>query len=215
MFARKQKPSILNLVVAIVLLGGLLGMKAVEQVRAATTMVVENVNDSGAGSLRQAIADAAASGDTITFVPALAGQTIMLGSDLTIDKDLTIDGSGLAANVKLDGSSGLQNLISIQPNHDVTIDSLDFLNGQDGISSGATLVVRNSSFVGNGIGLQNGNWSRVVNCSFSGNSVAGIVNFGQVQVETSTFTNNLQGIYNENISLSLRGDATITNSEFS
>jgi hypothetical protein len=41
------------------------------------TITVTNTNDSGAGSLRQALADAD-DGDPITFDSALAGQTITL-----------------------------------------------------------------------------------------------------------------------------------------
>ncbi len=60
---------------------------------------VTHTGDSGAGSLRQVIADAAA-GDTITFAPELAGNTITLtsspegegGPGIRIDKGLTIDG---------------------------------------------------------------------------------------------------------------------------
>jgi hypothetical protein len=60
----------------------------------AATLVVATTADSGAGSLRQAIADAAA-GDTIIFDPALAGQAITLTSgQLQISKDLTISGPG-------------------------------------------------------------------------------------------------------------------------
>lgn len=55
------------------------------------TITVLNTNDSGAGSLRAAIA-AAASGDTINFT-GLAG-TITLASELLIDKSLTITGPG-------------------------------------------------------------------------------------------------------------------------
>ena len=55
---------------------------------------VTNTNDSGAGSLRAAIA-AAANGDTIDFAPALNGQTITLTSGaLTITQSLTISGPG-------------------------------------------------------------------------------------------------------------------------
>ncbi len=74
--------------------------------------VVENTNNDGDGSLRQAILDANANGepDTITFSPGLANQTITLtGSELAISglNGLTIDGSG-ANNLTINrDSSGL------------------------------------------------------------------------------------------------------------
>lgn len=61
----------------------------------AATVSVTSTADSGSGSLRQAIADAAP-GDTITF--ALPNpSTITLTSELVIAKDLTIVGPGAAA----------------------------------------------------------------------------------------------------------------------
>lgn len=45
----------------------------------AATLIVTNANDSGPGSLRQALADAN-NGDTIQFDVALNGQTISLTS---------------------------------------------------------------------------------------------------------------------------------------
>src|SRR6476646_3387226 len=56
----------------------------------AATITVTNGNDSGSGSLRQAIADASP-GDTIDFAPSVT--TVNLTSDeLLIDKNLTITG---------------------------------------------------------------------------------------------------------------------------
>src|SRR5437667_11553041 len=61
----------------------------------AATLIVTTAADSGAGSLRAALA-AVSDGDTIQFDPALNGQTISLTSaELTIDKNITINGPGL------------------------------------------------------------------------------------------------------------------------
>jgi hypothetical protein len=62
-----------------------------------SSLVVSNTNDSGSGSLRFEIGQAAA-GDTITFDPALfsgGARTVTLTSGvLNITKDVTIDGPG-------------------------------------------------------------------------------------------------------------------------
>src|SRR5688572_5179640 len=71
------------------ILAGLFGVTLVHSA-SANTIIVWNTNDSGAGSLRQAILDAV-SGDTIVFDISLAGDSIFLQSQLTINKNLTID----------------------------------------------------------------------------------------------------------------------------
>src|ERR1043166_7264351 len=60
----------------------------------ASVIIVTNTNDSGPGSLRQALADAH-NGDTINFDVSLKGQSIALTSgELVIDKSITITGPG-------------------------------------------------------------------------------------------------------------------------
>ena len=64
-----------------------------------STLTVMNTNDSGKGSLRQAILDANRNGSTtntitIKFAPALSGKTITLTSgELDITNNVNIDGS--------------------------------------------------------------------------------------------------------------------------
>src|SRR5205823_11156989 len=65
-------------------------MASVQNLHAASLTVI-NTNDSGAGSLRQAISDSS-SGDTIDFDSSVNGQTISGG--LGIYKNLTITGPG-------------------------------------------------------------------------------------------------------------------------
>ena len=57
----------------------------------ATTITVTNTNDSGPGSLRQALADAS-DGDTITF--AVTGAIQLTSGELVIDNSITISGPG-------------------------------------------------------------------------------------------------------------------------
>ncbi len=65
------------------------------------TITVQNDLDSGAGSLREAIA-LICPGGTINFAAGLSGGTIGLNSALIIEKDLTINGLG-ASNLTVDG----------------------------------------------------------------------------------------------------------------
>ena len=90
----------------------------------AATVTVTTTADSGAGSLRSAIA-AASAGDTIDF--AVAGPAIILTSgELVINQDLTIQGPG-AANLAISGnhSSRVFNL-----NGTVTISDLTIKDGE-------------------------------------------------------------------------------------
>src|ERR1700758_4951966 len=57
----------------------------------ATTITVTNTNDSGPGSLRQALVDAN-DGDTITF--AVTGTIALTSGEVVIDKNITISGPG-------------------------------------------------------------------------------------------------------------------------
>src|SRR5436190_21974662 len=79
-FGRPKPARILNLSALRPLgsrvVAGLLFAAAVTPAPAATNTVL-NANGTGTGSLRQAIASAAA-GNTIVFHPALSGQTIVL-----------------------------------------------------------------------------------------------------------------------------------------
>lgn len=63
-------------------------------------LTVTNLNNSGSGSLRQAVADARAGGAWIRFANGLTG-TIKLGSSINLVRDVTIDGRG--ANVTVQG----------------------------------------------------------------------------------------------------------------
>ena len=80
-------------------------------------IMVTNTNDSGAGSLRDAIANAATStgDDQIQFDPTISGNTIALLTPLTINDtgNLTIVGLG-ASNLTIsgNGSSGIFNVLT-------------------------------------------------------------------------------------------------------
>ena len=161
----------------------------------ATTITVTNTNDSGPGSLRQAVADAN-DGDTINFDPALNGQIITLTTgELAIVRNITIDGTGA-------------NLLAVS--RDQTAPHFRIFHlGDD--KSGPTVTIRGITIstgfgddFGGGI-FNDRSALSVVNCTLSGNSAnlgGGIcINGTQgrsatVTISNSTLNNNsaLNGI---------------------
>jgi hypothetical protein len=126
----------------------------------AATITVTNTNDSGLGSLRQALHDAN-DGDTITF--AVTGTIVLTSDGLVIDNDLTISGPG-ANRLSINGNqAGYGCVFGIADNNTVTISGLTITNGHCGIfSDHATLTVSNcvvSDNIGGpsfgGIGIDN------------------------------------------------------------
>jgi predicted outer membrane repeat protein len=178
----------------------------------AASFIVTNTNDSGPGSLRNAIdqANAAAGADTITFDTAgvfATPQSITLASTLpniTDPAGLTIDGSG--ADVTISGDNAVQ-VMDVQIGAALSLQSLTIANGYDNFFSSG----------GSGGGIRNRGTLNVTNSTFSGNSATyyggGIYNDDTLNITNSTFSGNLTsvggGIYNG------YGTLNITNSTFS
>ena len=126
----------------------------------AATITVTNRNDSGSGSLRQALVDAN-DGDTIVF--AVTGTIVLTSDGLVIDNDLTISGPG-ANRLSINGNqAGYGCVFGIAHDNTVTISGLTITNGHCGIfSDHATLTVSNcvvsdniGGFSVGGIGIDN------------------------------------------------------------
>ncbi len=149
---------------------GTVDMGAYELLALTVAAVVTNTSDGDAGSLRQAVI-ARPDGGFIYFDSSLSGQTLTLESQLVIDKDLTIDASGLGVAPILSG--GNSNRVIFITNATVVLDTLtiadgtvtntDSLNRGGGISArDANLTVRNSTIrnnaatFGGGVSVING-----------------------------------------------------------
>ncbi|MFN2141176.1 MAG: carbohydrate binding domain-containing protein [Candidatus Promineifilaceae bacterium] len=92
-----------------------------------TEITVTNLNNSGPGSLRQALADIAIGG-TITFDPALAGGTLPLTSGpLVPGHSVTVDAAA-APGITLDGG-GVDRVLIVDPGLDVSLAHLNVAHG--------------------------------------------------------------------------------------
>ena len=148
----------------------------------AATITVTNTNDSGPGSLRQALTSAN-DGDTITF--AVTGTITLTSGGLVIDKSVTISGPG-ADRLAIDGNQAqFQCVFGVFPGKTVTISGLTVTNGDFGICNGeASLTVSNCVVSGNasgGLGNSDSNYGGAVsltiaNSIISDNSGPGVVN---------------------------------------
>jgi hypothetical protein len=188
----------------------------------AATITVTTTNDSGPGSLRQALT-IANDGDTINF--AVTGRIILTSGGLVIDKNVTISGPG-ADQLAIDGNhAGLQCVFGVFSDNAVTIFGLTITNGGCGIASGGStltvshcVVTANSPYGGVGTlqgpppSIERGNDRRdanepnddhapvgdhsltIANSIISGNSGQGVFNnSGIVTILNSTITGNSAG----------------------
>src|SRR5262249_40864502 len=101
-------------------------LEALEDRWLPSTLTVLNNLDSGAGSLRAALA-AASSGDTINFASSLKGQTITLTSgQLAITTNLDIE--GLGANKLAVSGTGVSRVFDIAGGANATIAGLAIIH---------------------------------------------------------------------------------------
>lgn len=97
-------------------------------------LVVQNTDNDGPGSLRQALEDAQ-TGDGILFAPAVQGQTIELDSPLVIDKTVGIDGG--ASKVTLQAINQTRVLVA---SADMNVANLVITGGMSPDRGGGVLV---------------------------------------------------------------------------
>lgn len=158
---------------------------------ACTPIVVANTANSGTGSLRQALVDICA-GDTINFDSSLSGGTITLLTPLTLDKNVTIDGSALASKITLSGGGSVRVMNINAGTLIVTINSLIISQGYSAYSDG-------DDDGGGGIYIYAGSRLNANNSAFNNNSAGtysgGAINStgGTLVVTNSAFTENSAG----------------------
>jgi hypothetical protein len=181
------------------------------------TITVTNTNDSGPGSLRQALIDVQ-DGDTIAFDLKLPATILLISAELVINKNIGVAGPGanLLTIARAQNAPSFR-IFHVSPSHTVTIQGVtisngspfDFAIGGAGIwNDHSNLTVNNCVVTGNALdrqvsggGISNdagnsGSASLTINNSIiAGNNLgaSGTVNFGG-------------GIYNYGI----HGNATLT-----
>ena len=166
----------------------------------ANVIPVTNTNDSGPGSLRQALA-IANDGDTIDAT-GISGAINLTTGELVVDHSVSINGPG-ADLLAVDGNAA-SSVFHITSLGSVTISDVTIRNGQAGFGGGifnnnAELTVINSTVSGNaapfGGGIYNGGGLTIVNSTLSGNMAgsegAGVYNPATLMISNSTFSGNI------------------------
>ncbi len=197
------------------------------------TLIVTNTNDSGTGSLRDQIA-AAAPGDTIVFDTSgifATPQTITLASNLTINQNLTIAGTG-SSELKISGNKTDRVLNISGSGVTVNLSDLTITEGKIAgtganiwVTGGSTLTLNQSTvsngtasgtFNGGGIAIDNNSNATITNSTISGNLSnnygGGIYNkSSKLTITNSSITDN-SGYYGSGIANRNSASMTITNS---
>lgn len=195
----------------------------------ASTFTVMNLDDSGEGSLRQAILDANANpgADSIDFQEELAGTIALTSGQLpTITEDLTINGPGIFSIIV--SGNNASRVFQVSGKVTVMISGLTVGDGNvpggegGGILNQGTLTLTNIAMSGNfafnnGGGIfNNGGTLTITNSTLSGNSSGnvggGVASTGVLTITNSTLSGNSStsggGAHNS-------GTMTITNSTLS
>ena len=167
---------------------------------------VTNTADSGAGSLRKAIASSV-SGTIINFAPYLSGSTIALTSgEMQLTGNLTIDASALTNGIRLDGSYASR-IFNVASGATVGLAALTLTNGHSdannwggAIINSGTLALTNCTLAGNfidgggsGGAIENAGTLTMSGCTLWGNGAgyAGAIrNDSLCTVQNCTFYSN-------------------------
>ncbi|MEM7799185.1 MAG: choice-of-anchor Q domain-containing protein, partial [Chloroflexota bacterium] len=175
----------------------------IEGVGCVQDIEVSSANDTGAGTLREAV-DLVCEGGTITFAPALADSTITLSSQIEIDKDVTIGSlvpvvlSGGNANRIFEVTSGTVSIGGLTLADGSAATESENRGGAISVSSGTVLNLANTtirdSSANVGGGVYNEGTLDMRNVTISGSSAdtraGAIYNLGTANIYHNTFYGN-------------------------
>ncbi len=161
------------------------------------TFIVTNLNDTGAGSFRQALEDANASSclDPIVDATGVTGKVSLLTILPDISNNMTINGP-LTGDLNISRSTifGTPNFRIFTNTATTTINRLTISNGNDpsqagGVNNGGNLTMNNCIVTGNtsgqGAGIQNDGIISLTNCVVADNIGGSFISYGT----TNTFIN--------------------------
>ncbi|MDQ4122428.1 MAG: carboxypeptidase regulatory-like domain-containing protein [Acidobacteriota bacterium] len=174
-------------------------------------IVTTNLNDSGAGSFRQAVIDARAGGVVFTPRFCYTGGGVcfisLTSGEILINKSLTIIGTGaLNKQIQRSTAAGTGNfrIFNITGSGTVVnISNLTIANGNTGSHGGGIAINQGSTL----------NLTKATVRNNTGNVGGGIINFGTLNIFHSTISHNTAN--NDSGGLRNNGTATIINSTFS
>ena len=153
--------------------------------RPATTITVTNGNDSGPGSLRQALADAN-DGDTINF-DASVGTVTLTTAELAISKSVTVSGAPQVVTVVRTSQTEFR-IFHVMPGHSVEINGLTISGGHITGDNGGGILNDNSTLT-------------MAHCTVNGNAIVSAssgINFGGGIHNSGTMTLNQVMVNNNN-----------------
>jgi hypothetical protein len=169
----------------------------------AAPITVTNTNDSGPGSLRQALIDAN-DGDTINF--AVTGTIGLTSGELLVNKNVTITGPG-NATLAMDGNF-TSRVFHIGSGKTVSMSGLTLTNGSAGFENGGGILNDHAMLTIDNCAVQNssaqsGYGGGIYNDGFEGNAALTVLN-STVRLNHAAYAGG--GIYND----AGGGTATVT-----
>ncbi|MEM6801280.1 MAG: choice-of-anchor Q domain-containing protein, partial [Bacteroidota bacterium] len=120
----------------------------------ATVVTVNNTNDAGPGSLREALSTGTA--DTITFALTYPAR-IELSTLLIVNRDMAIIGPGSDLLSIAPDNTNTNELIELRFGHEIYISGLSFVDGAKAglLNEGSSVIIEHCQFKNNLVGIRN------------------------------------------------------------